>query len=98
MLPGLSNSAAQDRARGARLTRGGCMCPLEKARSLLATALAGGAVACGGSDNGNVEPTGVGAALAIAAVSPASGPLAGGTPITITGTNFSNIMSVTVGG
>lgn len=36
-------------------------------------------------------------ALTITAVSPASGPLAGGSSVTITGTNFSNVISVTIG-
>src|SRR5258705_13836157 len=34
----------------------------------------------------------------ITAVSPASGPLPGGTSVTITGTNFTDVTSVTIGG
>jgi len=37
-------------------------------------------------------------AVNVTAVSPSSGPLAGGTSITITGTNFINVTSVTIGG
>src|SRR5881296_2936604 len=36
--------------------------------------------------------------IAVTAVSPVSGPLAGGTSVTITGTNFINVTSVTIGG
>ncbi|MBI4419465.1 MAG: IPT/TIG domain-containing protein, partial [Gemmatimonadetes bacterium] len=37
-------------------------------------------------------------AVAVTAVSPASGPVAGGTSVTITGTNFTDVTSVTIGG
>ena len=36
--------------------------------------------------------------VTVTAVSPATGPLAGGTSVTITGTNFSNVTGVTIGG
>jgi alpha-tubulin suppressor-like RCC1 family protein len=36
--------------------------------------------------------------VTVTAVSPASGPLAGGTSVTITGTNFANVISVTIDG
>ena len=38
------------------------------------------------------------ALITVTAVSPATGPLAGGTSVTITGTNFTNVTSVTIGG
>ena len=38
------------------------------------------------------------APVTVTAVSPASGPLAGGTNVTITGGNFANVTSVTIGG
>src|SRR5439155_4123629 len=38
------------------------------------------------------------ASITVTAVSPASGPLAGGTNVTITGSNFANVTSVTIGG
>src|SRR5207247_7329500 len=38
------------------------------------------------------------ASITVTAVSPASGPLAGGTNVTITGSNFANVTSVTLGG
>ena len=37
-------------------------------------------------------------AVSVTAVTPASGPLAGGTSVTITGTNFIDVTSVTIGG
>src|SRR2546425_12752872 len=36
--------------------------------------------------------------LTVTAVNPGTGPLAGGTSVTITGTNFLNVTSVTIGG
>ena len=44
------------------------------------------------------EPTGSGPPPVVETVSPSNGPLAGGTAVTITGRNFSDISSVTVGG
>ena len=38
------------------------------------------------------------ASITVTAVSPASGPLAGGTNVTITGSDFANVTSVTIGG
>jgi alpha-tubulin suppressor-like RCC1 family protein len=53
-----------------------------------------GGLACGDSGAPNEPPP----SLTVTAVSPATGPLAGGTSITITGTNFTDVTSVTVGG
>ncbi len=44
------------------------------------------------------DPVGTPAPVTVTAVSPAIGPLAGGTSLTITGTNFANVTSVTIGG
>ena len=44
------------------------------------------------------EPTGSHPDPVVASVSPSSGPLAGGTAVTITGSNFSSASNVTVGG
>jgi hypothetical protein len=66
-------------------------------RTVAAAGLLATLSACGGSPNdptpnpGNQSPT-------VAAVSPASGTTLGGTPVTITGTNFAAGAGVTIGG
>ena len=48
--------------------------------------------ACGGDSTSPPEP------ITVTAINPASGPLAGGTSVTITGTNFIDVSGVTIGG
>jgi len=65
-----------------------------KAARAAAALLCAGVVACGGGPNGPSGP----AAPLVFAVSPASGPASGGTPVRITGANFAAGASVTIGG
>ena len=51
------------------------------------------AVTAGCKDSASPPPS-----ITVTAVSPASGPLAGGTNVTITGSNFANVTSVTIAG
>jgi alpha-tubulin suppressor-like RCC1 family protein len=51
-----------------------------------------------GLDGSPVTFTAMGEAMVITGVNPASGPLAGGTSLTITGTSFVNVSQVTIGG
>ena len=51
------------------------------------------AVTAGCKDSASPPPS-----ITVTAVSPASGPLAGGTNVTITGSNFANVTSVTIDG
>jgi alpha-tubulin suppressor-like RCC1 family protein len=48
---------------------------------------------CNGDDSNAPVPP-----ITVTDVSPASGPMAGGTSVTITGTNFTNVTSVSIGG
>src|SRR5438094_8852427 len=61
---------------------------------LLAIVGGGLAVATAGCKDSASPP----ASITVTAVSPASGPLAGGTNVTITGSDFANVTSVTIGG
>src|SRR4051812_20159740 len=51
-----------------------------------------------GLDGSPVTFTAMGETMVITSVSPATGPLAGGTSVTIMGTNFIDVTSVTIGG
>ncbi len=56
---------------------------------------------CGGTSSATVTLAGgivVVAAPAVTAITPGSGPLAGGTAVTITGTDFTGVTAVTIGG
>lgn len=61
------------------------------ARDLVVASSSHGSATCGGCFTYNPP-------VAVTSVSPANGPLAGGTALTIAGTNFVNVTSVTIGG
>src|SRR3954463_12200239 len=63
-----------------------------KITSLSLTVAALVLTACGGDSTAPSEP------ITVTAVSPASGELAGGTSVTISGTNFIDVTGVTIGG
>lgn len=63
-----------------------------------AIALAGSLPAAAAALGRGNETTAPIPAVSVAAVSPASGPLVGGTGVTVTGTNFSDVTGATIGG